>query len=82
MKNKLWLELLRRSLEDNLRLINEDFIIGSNSITGDLITASEMIKLIENDDDVIYEFFEDVLSTTIRMIQLRWAKQLKENDSV
>ncbi len=82
MKNKLWLELLRRSLEDNLRLINEDFIIASNSITGDLITASEMIKLIENDDDVIYEFFEDVLSTTIRMIQLRWAKQLKENDSV
>lgn len=79
-ENKLWLELLRRSLEDNLRLVNEDFIIASNSITGDLITASEMIKLIENDDDIIYEFFEDVLSTTIRMIQLRWAKQLKEND--
>ncbi len=77
-KNKIWIDIIIRSLKQNMELLEEDYVIAH--LDGKRITASEMIKMIEEDNKLVYEFYEDVLGLAVRTIQLRWKKAI--NDSI
>ena len=79
-KNKIWIDIIIRSLKQNMELLEEDYVIAH--LDGKRITASEMIKMIEEDNKLVYEFYEDVLGLAVRTIQLRWKKAINESTKI
>ena len=70
--------MIIHSLKQYMELLEEDYVIAH--LDGKRITASEMIKMIEEDNKLVHEFYKDILGLAVRTIQLRWKKAI--NDSI